>query len=232
MSVRTQLELNLKSVEDRIGAACARANRMRADVTLVAVTKSVGAEVAGMLFDLGVRDFGESRPQSLWAKAATLPPTVRWHQIGHLQRNKLERTLPLVALTHSVDNLRLLDSIDKWSEKQQRRSDVLLEFNMSREEEKTGFALTELPAIIERLTTLRSTCVRGLMTMAALADDPEQSRPAFAELRVLRDRLRTVVPDPHSFQHLSMGMTQDFEIAIAEGATLVRIGSALFEGVP
>lgn len=226
--MRTQVESNLNRVESRIAAACVRAGRTRSDVTLIAVTKSVSADVAGILFDLGVRDFGESRPQSLWAKAADLPSDIRWHQIGHLQRNKLDRTLPLVALTHSVDSLRLLDAIEEWSIRHDRISEVLLEFNLSREAEKTGFDPAATPAIVERLASLQSVRVSGLMTMAALADDPEQCRATFAELRHLRDRLKGFIDDRHPLQHLSMGMTQDFEVAITEGATLVRIGSALF----
>lgn len=231
MDLRARLSANLKCVEERIAAACARAGRPRSDVTLVAVTKSVSAEIAAMLVELGAHDLAESRPQSLWAKAAALPPTARWHQIGHLQRNKIERTLPLVTLTHSVDNLRLLEAIDEWSGRNGRRCDILLEFNLSRESEKTGFAVDEHATITERVSKLEAVRVCGLMTMAAMADDPERSRPPFAELRELRDRMRSVVPERHSLRHLSMGMTQDYEVAIEEGATLVRVGSALFEGL-
>ncbi len=228
---RARLEANLRSVEERIAAACARAGRQRADVTLVAVTKSVGPQEAQWLVEFGVRDLGESRPQTLWDKAAALPAEVRWHLIGHLQRNKIARTLPLVALIHSADSLRLLDAIELEAAKINRTQDVLVEFNLSREPNKSGFPAEEAPAICERLRRLQSVRVRGLMTMAALADDSQLARPVFTELRALRDQMQRQVGPRHRLDHLSMGMTQDFEVAIEEGATLVRIGSALFEGV-
>jgi pyridoxal phosphate enzyme (YggS family) len=232
MNARAVVESNLKRVEERIAAACARAGRERGDVTLVAVTKSIGPEIAAVLPELRVFELGESRPQALWAKAATMPPpTVRWHLVGHLQRNKVERTLPLVKMIHSVDSLRLLDAIESEGERLSRVVDVLVETNVSGEAAKGGFAPSELPAVAERSASLRHVRVRGLMTMAPLTDDPELARPTFAGLRGLRDELRCEFGGPHRFEHLSMGMTGDFEVAIQEGATLVRIGTALFEGL-
>src|SRR5207247_190440 len=141
------------------------------EVTLVVVTKSVGPEIAALLPELGVDDLGESRPQTLWAKAAASPPSVRWHFVGHLQRNKVERTLPLVRLTHSVDSLRLLDAIESEAERLGRTADVLVEVNVSGEAAKGGFAPAELPAVAEGSGQLRHVRVRGLMTMAPLTDD-------------------------------------------------------------
>jgi PLP dependent protein len=221
----------VNNVRERIRAACQRAGRAGADVTLVAVTKSVPIEVAALLPELGVRDLGENRPQEFWRRAAALP-NVNWHFIGHLQRNKVERTLPLAILLHSVDSLRLLTALENEAAKQARTVNVLLEINASREANKQGFAPEAFPDLAPELAKLRHVRVRGLMTMAALADDPEQSRPTFAAVRELRDRLRGEVAPPHVLEHLSMGMTNDFEVAIEEGATLVRVGTALFEGLP
>jgi len=230
MNARAVVEANLRRVEERIAEACAGAGRERGDVTLVAVTKSVGPEVAAVLPELRVFDVAESRPQALWAKATTLP-TVRWHLVGHLQRNKVERTLPLVKLIHSVDSLRLLETIESEAERLGRVADVLVEVNVSGEAAKGGFAPSELPAVGERASLLRNVRVRGLMTMAPLSDNPQLARPTFAGLRQLRDQLRSEFISPHRLEHLSMGMTGDFEVAIEEGATIVRIGTALFEGV-
>jgi pyridoxal phosphate enzyme (YggS family) len=221
---------NVNAVEKRIQAACHRAGRARDEVTLVAVTKSVSIEVAALLPELGVVDLGENRAQEFWSRAAALP-SVRWHFVGHLQRNKIERTLSLVHLLHSVDSLRLLHALEREAEKQRRQVEVLLEVNASREGSKQGFALEELEHLPPELVKLRQVRVRGLMTMAALAEDPEECRPTFAAVRELRDRLRGQI-QPHEMIHLSMGMTNDFEVAIEEGATLVRIGTALFEGLP
>jgi pyridoxal phosphate enzyme (YggS family) len=221
----------LQALEERLAAACRRAGRVRAEVQLVAVTKSVSAEVAALLPPLGIIDLGESRPQELWRKAALLPGSVRWHLIGHLQRNKVERTLPLVHLIHSVDSVRLLDALEEEATRQGRNVAVLLEVNASGEASKHGFAPADIPTIVSRLDALRHVSVHGLMTMAALEDDPVHARPTFAALRRLRDALRPHLGPPHPLAHLSMGMTNDFEVAVEEGATLVRIGTLLFEGL-
>lgn len=226
---RTLLAERLAAVEARIASACARAGRNRAEVTLVAVTKTVSAGVAALLPEFGVRDLGESRPQELWKKAAAITPPVRWHLIGHLQRNKIDRTVPLAHLIHSVDSERVLDALHEFGVKRGAPVPVLLEVNCSREENKGGFAPEELPAVGVTLAGRTGLRVEGLMTMAAHFDDPQQCRPTFAELRALRDalRLQTGLPLPH----LSMGMSNDFEVAIEEGATLIRLGSVLFEGL-
>lgn len=225
---RDRLAQNLRGVEDRLAAACRRAGRARSEVTLVAVTKTVSAEVAALLPDLGVLDLGENRPQELWRKAAALPPSVRWHMIGHLQRNKIKATLPLVKLVHSADSLRLLDALDGEAP---GPLPVLLEVNASGEATKQGFEPAEVNGLAPHIAGLKHVQVAGLMTMAAPADDPEQARPTFAALRQLRDRLRRELGRPEALPHLSMGMSGDFEIAVEEGATLVRVGSALFEGI-
>jgi pyridoxal phosphate enzyme (YggS family) len=228
---RDLLAERLRAVEERMQEVCVRSGRQRQDVTLVAVTKTVSAETAALLPTSGVVHLGESRPQELWQKAAALPPTIRWHLVGHLQRNKIERTLPLVHLIHSVDSLRLLEALDREAAKRQSAVDALLEFNASRESSKQGFATEDVPRLAEVIPELKRVRVGGLMTMAALEDDPERTRQTFAALRGLRDRLQGLLGPPHRLDHLSMGMSNDFEVAIEEGATLVRIGTALFEGL-
>ena len=222
--VRAVLAGRVAGVRERIAAACARAGRDAADVTLVAITKYVGVEVAALLPPLGVNDLGESRPQKLWERAAAVP--ARWHLVGHLQRNKLDRTLPLCELVHSVDSERLLQAVGEFGAKRGTPVPVLLEVNCSREPAKGGFAPAEVPAVADRLLSLAGVEVRGLMTMAAEAGDP---RPTFAELRSLQGELRTRTGLP--LPHLSMGMSGDYETAVEEGATLVRVGSVLFEGL-
>jgi pyridoxal phosphate enzyme (YggS family) len=221
-----RLRERLVAVEQRIAAACERARRARSEVTLVAVTKTVDVEVAACLPALGVVDLGENRPQELWRKAATLPSGVRWHMIGHLQRNKVERTLPLAHLIHAVDSMRLLEAI----ESQERDIAVLLEVNASGEASKHGFAPTDLLSLTSQLSHLRHVRIRGLMTMAAL-QDAEACRSTFRDLRNLRDQLRPKASPIHAVEHLSMGMSNDFEVAIEEGATIIRVGSVLFEGI-
>jgi pyridoxal phosphate enzyme (YggS family) len=225
---RERIAGNLAAVEDRLNAACRRVGRARSEVTLVAVTKTVSPEVAAFLPELGIHDLGESRPQELWRKAAVVPG-VRWHLIGHLQRNKIERTLPLVERIHSVDSLRLLEALEEECAQRARTLPALLELNVSREASKHGFAPEDVSELAARLTELRHVRIEGLMTMAAYEEEVERTRPTFQALRELRDRLAAELG--RTLPHLSMGMSNDFEIAIEEGATLVRLGTVLFEGI-
>jgi pyridoxal phosphate enzyme (YggS family) len=225
---RERIAANLAAVEDRLNAACRRAGRARSEVTLVAVTKTLSAETAALLPGLGMHDLGESRPQELWRKAAIVPG-VRWHLIGHLQRNKIERTLPLVERIHSVDSLRLLEALEEACRPQARSLPALLEVNASREASKHGFTPEDIAGLVARLAKLRHVHIEGLMTMAAYEEEPERTRPTFRALRELRDRLAKELGWP--LPHLSMGMSNDFEIAVEEGATLVRLGTVLFEGI-
>lgn len=226
--MREILQERIASVNARIADAAARSGRRRADVTLVAVTKYSSPDIAAIAWDLGLRDFGESRPQELWKKHAALP-SASWHLIGHLQRNKIEKTIPLVSLVHSVDSERLLLALGEFGRKRGSPVSVLLEVNCSREESKGGLRPEDVPVLADKAVALPGVRIDGLMTMAAFHDDQQLCRPTFAELRELRDRLRsrTGLPLPN----LSMGMSNDFEVAIEEGATLVRIGSTLFEGL-
>ncbi len=225
---REKLEANLMKVRDRIARAARAAGREPESVRLVAVTKQVDETVARQLVALGVTDLGESRPQELWRKRELVPGAVRWHLIGPLQRNKARRTLPLAHLIHSVDSVELLKRLDELAVELNLAPSVLLEVNASGEASKHGFKANELPAVMERVAELQRVKVEGLMTMAAYDVDPQRARLTFAALREWRDRLATRAPPNCQLSELSMGMSGDFEVAIAEGATVVRIGSALF----
>ncbi|HEV3386504.1 MAG TPA: YggS family pyridoxal phosphate-dependent enzyme [Gemmata sp.] len=218
----------LVSVRERIANACRRARRSVDGVNLVAVTKTVPPSIAAIAVELGVLELGENRPQELWKKAEAVP-AAHWHLIGHLQRNKIDRTVPLVSLIHAVDSERLLDALDASGRKRGLPVPMLLEVNCSREESKGGFAPEAVPSLSNKLMSLGGISVRGLMTMAAYADDPEAARPTFVELRHLRDKLAT--RSGLALPHLSMGMSGDFEVAVEEGATFVRIGTILFDGL-
>ena len=222
----------LRQVRERMERACARAGRSPDSVTLVAVTKTVEPEVAAELLTLGVTDFGENRPQELWRKAAAVPAG-RWHLIGHLQRNKVDKTLSQATLIHSVDSLRLLEAIEAEAMRQDRPAGVLLEVNCSGEEAKQGFEPDQVLELADKISSLRQVGVRGLMTMAALTEDPEKARPAFRHLAAIAASLRTkLAGTPHTMDQLSMGMSGDFEVAIEEGATLIRVGTTLVGNLP
>ena len=225
------LSKNLHRVRERIAVACARVGRVPDEVTLIAVTKYAQLDWVRELIDLGVTDLGESRPQQLVARAEQLSSHVRWHQIGHLQRNKADMLLPVVERIHSVDSLRLIEHLATSATKRGLRPRILFEVNVSGEASKDGFMVDELltawPLILEH----DSIAIDGLMTMAPLEDDPEVVRSVFRGLRELRDRLREVSSGRCPLPDLSMGMSGDFEIGIEEGATLIRVGSSLFEGL-
>lgn len=222
---------NLHRVREQIAEAARRAGRRPEEITLVGVTKYADAADTRALFDAGCHDLGESRPQTLWEKAEALAECdVRWHLIGHLQRNKVKRTLPHVGLFHSGDSLRLLEAANAEAASLGRTVDVLLEVNISGDAAKHGFSPDELPAALPQIAALEHVQVRGLMTMAALEGGPERARRDFAALRSLREGLLAECPAVIELRELSMGMSGDFAEAIQEGATLVRIGTALWEG--
>ncbi len=223
---------NLTSVKQRIADAARRSSRPATSVKLVAVTKYAPAGVIQKLIAAGCHDLGESRPQSLWAKAEQLTgQAVNWHLIGHLQRNKIQRTLPLASLIHSADSLRLLQALSEAAVAIQHRVLLLLEINISGDATKHGFTPNEIELHLPAIATLPNLEIQGLMGMASLEGDLDQARQDFARLRKLRDRLKRIAPTQIKLDELSMGMSGDFEIAIEEGATIVRVGSALFEGV-
>ncbi|MEX2140277.1 MAG: YggS family pyridoxal phosphate-dependent enzyme [Pirellulales bacterium] len=232
---------NLARVRERIAAAARCSGRLPEDITLVAVTKYAADDLVYELVEAGCRDLGEARPQALRAKAAALAAssahhnaeltTVRWHLVGHLQRNKVETTLPLVSLIHSADSVRLLQAIDEAAARQDRRVPVLIEVNVSGDATKHGFTAEDVARALSSIAALDHVSVRGLMCMAAREGDDVVARGNFAALREIRDQLRRERPEDVSLDELSMGMSGDYEIAIEEGATIVRVGSALFEGL-
>ena len=211
----------------RIEAACARSGRDPAAVRLVAVTKYAPMEAVRELVALGHRDLGENRPQQLLERAGLLNGAeVTWHLIGHLQRNKARKVLPVASLIHSVDSVRLMEAIDRLAVELSLRPRVLLEVNVSGEGSKDGFEPGVLREAWGEITRMEHVELAGLMTMAPYSDDPETARPVFQSLRELRDELTATGALP--LPELSMGMSGDFEVAIEEGATIVRMGSLLF----
>lgn len=232
-----RLRENLATVRGRIAEACRRAGRSHEEVGLVGVTKYVSADLAAALVAAGCEDLAESRPQVLWAKAeslSALPTPPRWHLVGHLQRNKVRRTVGLLTLLHSLDSVRLAEAIDAEAAGVGRPCNVLVEVNLAGDPGRTGVAEADVEPLLRSLASLGHVRVRGLMGMASAPgglDPAVTARRQFARLRDLRDRLRQRLGEAVSLEELSMGMSDDFEEAILEGATLVRVGSALWEGV-
>lgn len=223
---------NLLSVLDRIAESARRSGRDPGSVVLVAVTKKQPIQRIRELVKAGARDLAENYPQELWRKAEALgdlPPEARWHLIGHLQRNKVKRTLPIARVIHAVDSLRLLQAIDEQIDEAQEPPTVLLQVNTSDEDAKHGWRDDAILADAEAIAGCRRVVPAGLMTMAAWGTDAQSARPSFVRLREIRDALRE--RSGLALPELSMGMSNDFETAVEEGATLVRVGSALFEGV-
>jgi pyridoxal phosphate enzyme (YggS family) len=215
-----QLRSNLEAVQRRIDAACQRAGRSPAEVNLIAVTKKVDAATLEGAFNLGVRYFGENRVQEARAKIdclSHLSPPPHWHMIGHLQSNKVKSCLEVFDCIESLDSTGLAEAINRHCS---RKIDVLLQVNLAGEASKGGFSGQELPAAFEFITGLANLKIRGLMIVAPLVDNAEEVRPLFRQLKKLRDEL--------GLEELSMGMSGDFEVAIEEGATLVRIGRGIF----
>lgn len=223
---------NVARVRQRIHSAAALAGRDPTDIRLVAVSKYVDAPTAALLLDARCDELGESRPQELWQKAAAPElAAARWHLVGRLQRNKIRRTLPLVELIHSVDSERLLRAIDEQAGQLELAPRLLLEVNCSGETAKQGFSPDDLRRTLPTLENLAHARVTGLMTMAPLEGGLTAARASFAALRNLKDELSGQSPPNGGLSELSMGMSADFEAAIAEGATIVRVGSLLFEGL-
>ncbi len=239
--VQIPVRANLARVEENIAAACARVGRPASEVRLVAVTKSVDPPIIQELQAAGLRDFGENRVQQLIARAEILgsapggwtpagdgSPLPCWHMIGHLQRNKVARLLPHVRIVHSVDSTRLAAELGAAAAARGWRVDVLLETNVAGEASKTGVAPDELEGLVAAIRGWPALTLRGLMTMAPLVEDAERARPCFARLRELLRGLQARGAVGPECVHLSMGMSQDYAVAVEEGATVVRVGSALF----
>ncbi|HSS15508.1 MAG TPA: YggS family pyridoxal phosphate-dependent enzyme [Candidatus Dormibacteraeota bacterium] len=217
---------NLERVRGQITQAAAKAGRSTNDIELVAITKTHPAEKVREAVDAGHTVFGESRVQEARAKIPGLPSNLRWHFVGHLQKNKIRHALPLFELFHGVDSLALAQEMNRIAAEEGGHPCVLLEVNVAGEGSKFGFKAQSLRGEMESLLALPRLSIEGLMCIPPLADEPEASRTFFVQLRDLRDSLEKEFD--LRFPHLSMGMTQDFWIAVQEGATLVRVGTAIF----
>jgi pyridoxal phosphate enzyme (YggS family) len=224
------LELTqLDRIEARILDACERSDRVRDSVLLLPVSKTQSIDKINSLYDLGIRDFGENRVQELLKKKDELPEDVRWHFIGNLQTNKAKYLAPFIHTVHSIHSVELAGELSKRAAKQGRTINVLVEANISYEEQKHGADIQEIESIVTHVADrCQNLELVGLMGMASYEDDPEKTRPQFRKLRQLRDEIAERHKELISFKELSMGMSNDFEVAIEEGATIVRIGSALF----
>ena len=217
----------LEKIQERIRRACANARRRPEEVTLVLVTKFVEPERIREAYDAGCRDFGENRVQELAGKHEKLPGDIRWHLVGHLQTNKVKLVLRAASLIHSLDRLHLAAALEKEAEKASVTVPLLLQVNTSQEDSKFGLRLADVKPFVERAVGFTRLRLSGLMTIGPLGGSEAQVSGCFRELRTLREQLKTQFPD-HDWPHLSMGMSGDFEWAIEEGATLVRIGRAVF----
>jgi PLP dependent protein len=219
---------NLAEIHANIRAACAKAGRAESEVTLIAVTKTFSADRVREAFEAGQRDVGENRLQEAESKIPLLPSSLRWHYIGQLQRNKVRKVLSLFTMIHSIDSLRLAQYTNEVARELGLFPQVFLQVNHAAEESKAGFSVEDLRASWETLMALDRLEIVGLMSVPPPVDDPEKSRPWFAALRDLRDQLSHETSTPLPF--LSMGMSSDYTVAIEEGATHVRVGSAIFGG--
>ena len=222
------LKENLEAVEERIRAACTRAGRNRDEVTLIAVSKTKPVEMLQEAYGLGVRVFGENKVQEIRDKYPLMPEDTQWHMIGHLQTNKVKYIVDKVKLIHSVDSLRLAEVIEKEAEKHDRTVDILLEVNVAEEESKFGVRTSEVLSLAEKVVQLPHIRLRGLMTIAPFVENPEKNRAIFANLHDLYVDIKEKNIDNGTVSILSMGMTNDYEVAIEEGATMVRVGTGIF----
>lgn len=219
---------NLGKVESNIAAACRASGRGREDVKLIAVSKTKPVEMLREAYDCGCRDFGENKVQELLDKYDKMPSDVRWHMIGHLQRNKVKYIVDKVYLIHSVDSLRLAEEISKEAVKKGVTVSILVEINVAGEESKFGTTSDEAAALVEKIAKLPGIVVRGLMTIAPYVENSEENRLYFAMLRqILVDIIHKNI-DNVCIKELSMGMTGDYETAISEGATYIRVGTGIF----
>ena len=219
---------NLKDVEARVCAACERSGRKREDVTLIAVSKTKPVEMLEEAYAYGCRYFGENKVQELDEKYDIMPKDIHWQMIGHLQRNKVKYIIDKAELIHSVDSIRLAETIDKEAEKHGVIANILIEVNVAKEESKFGLMPEEVPEFVEKIAGFPHIRVKGLMTIAPFVENPEDNRPVFAHLRKLSVDINAKNIDNVNVSILSMGMTNDYEIAVEEGATMVRVGTAIF----
>ncbi len=223
-----EIQTNLHRTKDEIAGACQRAGRDPGDVTLIAVSKTKPIELLQEAYDGGAREFGENRVQELLTKIPLMPKDVKWHLIGHLQTNKVRQIIGKTCLIHSVDSVKLAGEIEKESKKKGIVTDILLEVNVAREESKFGFLLEEVEEALRSIRIFSHVKVCGLMTVAPFVEDVEKNRAVFRKLYDFYVDMKTKNIDNGSMTILSMGMTGDFQVAVEEGSTMVRVGTGIF----
>lgn len=222
------LKENLQKVESKISASCDRSGRRREDVTLIAVSKTKPVETLKEAYDMGIRVFGENKVQELIDKYEALPKDIHWHMIGHLQRNKVKYIIDKVDLIHSVDSVRLAETIDKEAKKHNLTANVLIEVNVAKEDTKFGVLPEQLDILIDEISHFSNIRVLGLMTIAPFVENAEENRAIFSRLHKLSVDIASKNIDNVNVGLLSMGMTNDYEVAIEEGATMIRVGTGIF----
>ena len=219
---------NLEQVRKNIEEACRAVNRDPGEVTLISVSMTKPVYMLQDAYDAGSRDFGENKVQEIMDKYPQLPSDIRWHMIGHLQRNKVKYIVDKVALIHSVDSVRLAETIDKEAEKHGVIANILIEVNVAKEESKFGLMPEEVPEFVEKIAGFPHIRVKGIMTIAPFVENPDEIRPIFAHFRKLSVDIAKKNIDNITMSILSMGMTNDYPVAIEEGATMVRVGTGIF----
>lgn len=222
------IDKNLRLVEENISNACKKSNRDRSEVTLIAVSKTKPIKLIEEVYALGVYDFGENKVQELMDKTEVLPNDISWHLIGHLQRNKVKYIIDKVKLIHSVDSIRLAEQISIEAIKIDKEVEILIQVNVSNEDSKFGLSIQEAEDFIRNVAYLKNIKVKGLMTIAPFTEDAEENRGFFKKLKQLSVDIISKNIDNVSMEIISMGMTGDYEVAIEEGATLVRVGTGIF----
>ena len=219
---------NLRQVEQRIENACKRANRQRNEVTLIAVSKTKPISMLEEIYKEGIRCFGENKVQELTEKYDQLPTDIKWHMIGHLQRNKVKYIINKTELIHSVDSLRLVETINQEALRKDVIANILIEVNVAEEERKFGLNINNVIPFIEKIALFPNIHIKGLMTIAPYVKNPEENRPVFRRLHKLSVDIDAKNIDNVNMSILSMGMTNDYEVAIEEGATMIRVGTGIF----
>ena len=222
------IQENIKQVQKNIEQACCRAGRDPQEVMLIAVSKHKPLSALEEAYQCGMRDFGENKVQELMEKAEVLPKDIRWHMIGHLQRNKVKYIVDKVYLIHSVDSIRLAEEISKEALKKNVTVDILVEVNVAEEETKFGSTMEEASELVSQIAALSGIQVKGLMTIAPFVENPEENRKYFSKLKQLAVDIENKNIDNVSMRVLSMGMTGDYEVAVEEGASYVRVGTGIF----
>lgn len=222
------LKDNFETVEKKVAAACVRAGRDRSEVTLIAVSKTKPIEMLQEVYDAGARDFGENKVQEICEKYDKLPSDIRWHMIGHLQRNKVKQVIDKATMIHSVDSYRLAQEISVQAQKKGLTIPILIEVNIANEESKFGISAEDTIQLVEEVAALPNLSIKGLMTIAPYVVDAEENRLYFRQIKQLSVDIKNKNIDNVSMDVLSMGMTGDYEVAIEEGATMVRVGTGIF----